>query len=81
MSNPIRRKPKPVLPLVVSPAQAQQMLNCGSSYFYEELLPQLDSYLEGDRRKVTVQSIERLVAKRLAESGGRKGSYPRRTTT
>jgi hypothetical protein len=81
MPQPIRRKPKPVLPLVVSPGQAQQMLNSGSSYFYEALLPQLDSYLEGRLRKVTVESIERLVAARLAKAGGRKGRHPRRAAT
>jgi hypothetical protein len=77
----IRRKPKLAFPLVVSPGQAQAMLSTGSSYFYEALLPQLDTYLEGRLRKVTVESIERLIAARLAKAGGRKGRYPRRAAT
>lgn len=75
------RKPKATKPLVVGAGHAQAMLDTGRSYFYEALLPQLDSYLEGSRRKVTVESIERLVAKRLAEGRGRRGRFPRRSTT
>jgi hypothetical protein len=56
-----------VEPLVVSPAQAQVMLDCGTTYFYE-ILPELESYLEGRHRKITVASIKARIARKLEES-------------
>jgi hypothetical protein len=56
-----------VEPLVVSPAQAQVMLDCGTTYFYE-ILPELESYLEGRHRKITVASIKKRIARKLEEN-------------
>jgi hypothetical protein len=53
--------------LVVSPRRARQMLVVGNTRFYE-LLPELDSYLDGRSRKITVASIRRYIAKRLEEA-------------
>jgi hypothetical protein len=55
--------------LVVSPARAKRMLDCGNTYFYDQVLPELDSYKEGKCRKITTASIKRYIAKKLAEGG------------
>jgi hypothetical protein len=36
--------------------------------FFGKILPQLDSYLEGSRRKITGESIQRYRANKLAEA-------------
>jgi hypothetical protein len=55
---------------VVSPKRAQTMLDVGATNFYGEILPQLESFKLGKSRKVTVASIERFIAKKLAEARG-----------
>jgi ABC-type lipoprotein export system ATPase subunit len=55
-------------PLVVGTSDACRLLGCGKSTLFETLLPELDSYMQGSRRMISVASIERLVAKRLAAS-------------
>jgi hypothetical protein len=65
-------------PLVVSMIKAGFLLDCGHDQIYDLLRAgELDSYVEGTRRKVTMASIERLVAKRLATTGGeyRRGPH------
>jgi hypothetical protein len=42
------------------------MLDVGNSYGYEVLLPLLESWLEGSRRKITLRSIHALIEQRLA---------------
>jgi hypothetical protein len=52
--------------LVVSPRRAAQMLDCGNTKIYELLNnKELDSYLDGRSRKVTVASIHRRIARKL----------------
>lgn len=56
-------------PLVVSPRDACRLLAVGNSYLYRLLNDgELDSYLDGRVRRITVASIERYVQRRLAES-------------
>jgi len=57
-------------PLVVSPKKAAFLLDCGLDAVYAHIHQgQLQSYLEGPRRKITVRSIQALIAKRLADAG------------
>jgi hypothetical protein len=52
--------------LVVSPRRARHMLDCGNTRLYELLATrELDSYLDGRSRKITVASINRLILRRL----------------
>jgi hypothetical protein len=56
--------------LVVSPREARHMIDCGNTKFYELLnAKQLDSYLDGRSRKVTVASIHSYIARKLAAAG------------
>jgi hypothetical protein len=58
--------------LVVRPRRAKQMLDCGNTRLYELLKSnELDSYLDGGARKITVESIHRLIARRLAAAGNK----------
>ena len=56
-----------IKPLVVSPREACRMLGCGLTRLYE-ILPELESYLDGKVRRITVDSIEQRVARKLAEA-------------
>jgi hypothetical protein len=57
----------PVKPLVVGMAKAEALLDTGPDSLYELIKAgELESYLEGKRRKITMDSIERLIQKRLA---------------
>jgi hypothetical protein len=61
----------PVKPLVVGMNKAEALLDCGHDQLYELIRAgELDSYIEGTRRKITMASIEALIAKRLAATGG-----------
>lgn len=58
-------------PLVVGVGKAKVLLDCSHDQIYDLLRAgELDSYLERNRRKITVASIEALIAKRLAAAGG-----------
>jgi hypothetical protein len=58
--------------LVVSPARAQVMLDCGRTRLYQMIAAgELDSYNDGTARKITVASIKARIARKLGES--RKG--------
>jgi hypothetical protein len=60
-------------PLVVKPKVAWKMLGCGNTHGYELLeLGELDSYLDGRSRKITVESLHRLIARRLAAAKSSK---------
>jgi excisionase family DNA binding protein len=60
--------------LVVKPATAWRMLGCSNTYGYELLAAgELDSFRDGRARKITVDSIRRYIARRLAESKGKRG--------
>jgi excisionase family DNA binding protein len=61
-------------PIVVSPAKACQLLDCGMTRIYALLAAgELQSYLDGRSRKITVDSIHDFVERRLA-AAGRKAS-------
>src|SRR5262249_24097334 len=63
--------PADVGPLVVKPKVAWQMLSCSNTRGYELLAAgELDSFRDGRSRKVTVESIRRYIAQRLASSRG-----------
>jgi hypothetical protein len=47
--------------------QTRQILAVGKTRFFEEILPQLESYLEGTRRIVTGRSILAYRERKLAE--------------
>jgi hypothetical protein len=53
--------------LVVSPRRARHMLDIGNTHLYELLgAGELDSFLDGRARKITVESIHRYISRRLA---------------
>ena len=54
-------------PLVVRPKRAWQMLDCGNTRGYELVKAgELESYLDGRSRKITVESIHRYIGRKLA---------------
>ena len=81
----------PVGPLVVKPKVAWQMLACSNTRGYELLAAgELESFLDGRSRKITVESIRRYIAQRLASSQGttahpqsprRKRGRPRKSSS
>lgn len=55
-------------PLVVKPKVAWKMLACGNTRGYELLAAgELESFLDGRSRKITVESIHRYIARRLGK--------------
>jgi hypothetical protein len=55
--------------LVVSPARAKVMLDCGTTRLYELIAAgEIESFRDGKSRKITVASIKARVARMLAES-------------
>jgi hypothetical protein len=59
-------------PLVAGMAKTKILLDCGDDTIYGLIKArQLDSYLEGKSRKITMASIERLIEKRLAADPGK----------
>jgi hypothetical protein len=67
------RKSKPLLgePLVVSPAEAQRLLDVGPAHFYDTVLPELESYKDGKARRITLRSIKARIERKLAEAGAK----------
>jgi len=64
-------------PLLVSPREAWRLLSCGNTYGYELLAAgELQSFLDGRRRKITVDSIRAYINRRLAEAGGAPAPTP-----
>jgi hypothetical protein len=58
-----------VEPLLVRPRDAWRMLGCGNTRGYELLAAgELVSFLDGRSRKVTVESIHRYIARKLASA-------------
>jgi hypothetical protein len=56
-------------PLVVSPSKAMAMLDCGRTRLYQLLNSnELESYLDGKSRKITVASIRARIHRKLKES-------------
>ena len=61
-------------PLVVRPKGARRMLNCSQTRLYELIgAGELDSFLDGRSRKITVESIFRYIRRRLKESQSGRG--------
>jgi excisionase family DNA binding protein len=57
-------------PLAVRPKTAWRLLDCSNSYGYELLARgELDAYTDGAARKITVASLKRYIARRLAKAG------------
>jgi hypothetical protein len=53
-------------PLVVSPSSAMIMLDCGRTRLYEMLAAgELESFLDGSQRKITVASIRARIQRKL----------------
>lgn len=60
--------PRDAAPLLVKPAAAGQLLGCSRTHIYELLAAgELDSFLDGRSRKITVESIHHYIKRRLAE--------------
>jgi hypothetical protein len=58
-------------PLVVKPREARRMLACSNTRLYELLAArELESFLDGRSRKITVDSIKLYIARRLASGTG-----------
>jgi hypothetical protein len=76
-TGPIDRE---VVPLVVKPKSAWKMLACSNTHGYELLnAGELESFLDGRARKITVESIRGYIVRRLAPANGRiKEDRPRR---
>ena len=54
-------------PLVVGPSKAWYLLDCGNTHGYELIAAgELESYLDGRSRRITMQSIKDYIARRLA---------------
>jgi len=54
-------------PLAVPPRVAWHLLGCGNTHGYELLAAgELDSFLDGRARKITMRSIKGYIARRLA---------------
>lgn len=73
--------PSDVGPLVVKPREARRMLACSNTRLYELLAAgELDSFLDGRSRKITVESIHRYIACRLTpdDSLASSAAQPRR---
>src|SRR6516165_3395735 len=56
-------------------AQTRQILGVGKTRFFEHILPDLQSYLEGTRRIVTGRSIRAYRERRLAEPPVKRVTY------
>jgi hypothetical protein len=66
-------------PLVVKPKTAWKMLACSNTRGYELLnAGELESFLDGRSRKITVESIRRYIGRRLAPSASPADPAPRR---
>ena len=68
MSN---HRSKEITPLIVKPKVAWKLLGCSNTRGYELLAAgELDSFLDGRSRKITVESIYRYVRQRLEDTQG-----------
>ena len=64
-------------PFLVKPRAAWQLLGCGNTHGYRLLATgELESFLDGRSRKITVESIRAYIARRLALAGGAPTSQP-----
>jgi hypothetical protein len=69
-------------PLVLTPAQAQTALQCGPTRLWELInAGEIESFLDGARRRITAKSVRDYVARKLAASPAKKSvpTRPRKT--
>jgi hypothetical protein len=60
-------------PLVLTPAQAQAALQCGPTRLWELInAGEIESFLDGARRRITARSIRNYVSRKLAASPAKK---------
>ncbi len=65
-----------VAPLIVKPREARRILACGNTRLYELIAAgELQSFLDGRSRKITVDSIHRYIA-RLLQPTEDRGAHP-----
>ena len=58
-----------VEPLVLRPNQAMHMLDCDRAYLYELINSgEIESYLDGAARKITVKSIHARIERKIHEA-------------
>jgi hypothetical protein len=70
--------PEPGERLVVSVPEAQRMLDCGNTKIHALLAAgELESYLDGGARKITIRSIYARIERLLAAGGTRRSPNPR----
>jgi hypothetical protein len=56
-------------PLAVRPKKAMRLLDCSRKYLYELInAGEVDSYLDGSARKITMASIHRRIERKVRES-------------
>jgi hypothetical protein len=69
-----------VEPLVVRPRVARRMLgNCGTERLWELINSgEIESYLDGKARRITVSSIKAHIARQLAAAAKANAAEPRR---
>jgi hypothetical protein len=73
------RVPDLKIALAVRPKIAWNMLDCGNTRGYELIAAkELDSFLDGRSRKITVDSIRQYIARRLAATDNSKNVQRRR---
>jgi hypothetical protein len=64
-----------VTPLAVKPKVAWRLLSCSNTYGYELLAAgELDSYLDGKARKITMASIQSYIARRIEAAKRQKAA-------
>jgi excisionase family DNA binding protein len=60
------RTPIPTEPLIVKPREACRLLGCSNTRLYELIgARELDSFLDGRSRKITVESIHQYIFRRI----------------
>ena len=67
MNLPSTRPSQGIEPLLVRPRDAWRLLGCGNTHGYELLnAKELESFLDGKARKITVASIHAYIGRKLA---------------
>jgi Helix-turn-helix domain len=65
--------------LVLTPAQAQAALQCGVTRLWELInTGEVESFLDGNRRRITAKSIHDYINRRLAAGPAKRVVPPRR---
>jgi len=60
--------------LLVKPKEAWRLLSCSNTHGYELLKRgELESFLDGGSRKITLASIHKYIARKLAQASGKRG--------